>query len=160
MKNIKLLIFFVSFLFFLSCSVSKRPKFTYRSDKNRQKGNEQSFYVKRFKDNVFYKCLQYGYGDSLNLKIGKLMAQKDLFTLVDEPFIEENSIQDSLSKKIITNLPRPYIHVEDENSIKGKNFIISTCLTYYESKELQIIAQKFYRKKAKQDKKLWGKVDR
>lgn len=157
MKNIKVLTFFVSFLFFLSCSVSERPKFTYRSDKKQQKGNDESFYTKRFRDNVFYKCLQYGYGDSLNLKIGKLMAQKDLFTPFDEPFIEEVAIQDSLAKKIMTNLPPPYIHIEDENSIKGKNFIVSTCLSYYESKELQIIAQKFYRKRVEQDKKIWGK---
>ncbi|MCU7614116.1 hypothetical protein N0B16_06670 [Chryseobacterium sp. GMJ5] len=42
-------------------------------------------------------------------------------------------------------------------SIKGKNSIISTCLSYYESKELASIAQKLYKQKVKEDKKIWRK---
>ena len=157
MKNLKIVIPIFTLLSFLSCSVNERPQFKYRSDKN-TKGNEQSFYNKRFRDNVFYKCLQYGYGDSLNLKIGKLMAQKDLFSQSDEPFTQkEESVQDSLAKKIIKNIPKPYILVEDENSIKDKNFIISTCLSYYESKELSIAIKKEYEEKVKTEKKLLGK---
>jgi hypothetical protein len=157
MKNFKILISLLIFLFTFSCSVNEKPHFAYRSE-NQKKGVDQNFYIKRFRDNTFYKCLKYGYGDSLNFEIGKLMAKKDLFSPSDEPFTkEEESIQDSLAKKIIKNLPKPYILVEDENSIKDKNFIISTCLSYYESKELNTIAKKFYDEKIKDNKKLWGK---
>jgi len=156
MKKIKILLLIFTFLLFLSCSVNKRPQFTYRSDKSK-KDKEESIYNKRFRDNVFYKCLRHGYGDSLNFKIGKLMAQKDLFSPSDEPFIQkEESIQDSLAKRVIANIPTPYIHLEDEK-IDGKNFIISSCLSYYESKELNNIAEKRYKEKLKEDQKLWGK---
>ncbi len=43
---------------------------------------------------------------------------------------------------------------ENENEIKGKNFIISTCLSFYESKELNKIVQKYYKRKVKENKKL------
>ncbi|PWN59908.1 hypothetical protein [Chryseobacterium viscerum] len=143
--------------FLLSCSSKKRPQFVYRNEIKTQGNPDQFFYTKRFRDNVFYKCLQFGYGNSLNIKIGKLMNQKDLFTQYDEPLIKEDSLQNILAKKIIENLPLPYIHVEDKNSIKGKNFIISTCLSYYESRDLNSIAEKMYKEKVKEEKKLWGK---
>ncbi|WP_066434314.1 hypothetical protein [Chryseobacterium sp. CCH4-E10] len=156
MKKAKIFIPTLLFLFILSCSANERPQFHYRSDRTK-KYNDQYFYSKRFRDNIFYKCLQYGYGDSLNFKIGKLMAEKDLFSPYDEPFMaREESIQDSLAKRVISNMPIPYIHLEDE-TIEGKNFIISSCLSYYESNELNIIVKKLYKQKVKEDKKLWGK---
>lgn len=85
------------------------------------------------------------------------MAEKDLFSPYDEPFMpQEESMQDSLAKRIISNMPTPYIHLEDEK-IEGKNFIISSCLNYYESNELNTIIKKLYKQKVKEDKKLWGK---
>ncbi|MDR6922423.1 hypothetical protein [Chryseobacterium sp. 2987] len=84
------------------------------------------------------------------------MAQKDLFSPSDDPDSKINNIQDSLAKKIINNLPPVYLHVEDESTIKGKNFIISTCLSYYESKELNSLAQKLYKEKVKHEKQIWG----
>lgn len=157
MKNINALVPIFIFLFFLSCSVNERPHFEYRSDKSKI-NNAESVYNKRYRDNVFYKCLRYGYGDSLNFKIGKLMTQKDLFSPSDEPFTQkEESIQDSLAKRIMANIPAPYIHVEDESSLDGKNFIISSCLSYYESKELNAIVKKSYKEKIKENKKIWGR---
>ncbi len=149
--KMKVIISIVSFLLIYSCSINKRPQFSYRSDR-KQKNNEKEFYIKRFRDAVFYKCLQHGYGDDTNFKIGKIMAEKDLFTPSDEPFIIEDRIQDSLAKRIISNLPPVYILNENENSIKGKNFIISTCLSFYESKELNKIAQKYYKIKLKDER--------
>ncbi|MDR6371299.1 hypothetical protein J2795_002914 [Chryseobacterium bernardetii] len=153
MNNLKLIIPIVSFLLICSCSINERPQFSYRSDR-KHKGNEKDFYTKRFKDAVFYKCLQHGYGKDINFKIGKLMAEKDLFTPSDEPFITEDTIQNSLAKQIISNLPPVYMLHENENEIKGKNFIISTCLSFYESKELNKIVQKYYKRKVKENKKL------
>ncbi|WFB66240.1 hypothetical protein [Chryseobacterium sp. WX] len=37
------------------------------------------------------------------------MAEKDLFTPSDEPFITKDRIQDSLAKQIISNLPPVYM---------------------------------------------------
>lgn len=153
MTKIKIIIPIISFLLVYSCSINERPQFRYRSDR-KQKNNEKEFYTKRFRDAVFYKCLQHGYGKDTNFKIGTLMAEKDLFTPSDEPFIIEDKIQDSLAKQIISNLPPVYILNENENEIKGKNFIISTCLSFYESKELNKITQKYYKVKLKEDKKL------
>ena len=153
MTKIKIIIPIIFFLLVYSCSINERPQFRYRSDR-KQKNNEKEFYTKRFRDAVFYKCLQHGYGKDTNFKIGTLMAEKDLFTPSDEPFIIEDKIQDSLAKQIISNLPPVYILNENENEIKGKNFIISTCLSFYESKELNKITQKYYKVKLKEDKKL------
>ena len=137
----KKIIFIICFLSLISCEVKERPQFKYRNEISHQKNAIKVYYTKRFRDVVFYKCLHYGYGDKLNMEIGKLMAQKDLFSISDDQFLKENFVQDSLAKKVITNLPLPYVHVEDEKEIIGKNFIISTCLSYYESKELDLISK-------------------
>lgn len=85
------------------------------------------------------------------------MAEKHLFSQSDEPNLKLDSIGEILAKKIINKLPPPYLHVEDEKELIGKSFIISTCLSYYESRDLDSIAQKLYKEKVKEDKKLWGK---
>jgi hypothetical protein len=141
----------------LSCKTYKRNNFAYRSSEKFNKHADKQFFIKQFKDGIFYKCLQHGYGNDLNLQIGQLMAKKDLFSPSDDHDPKIENIQDSLAKNLINDLPPVYLHVEDENTIKGKNFIISTCLSYYESKELNSFAQKLYKEKAKQEKKLWGK---
>ncbi|MGC4129388.1 MAG: hypothetical protein QM564_07465 [Bergeyella sp.] len=156
MKTIKFILFFLFLFFFFSCSINEKQKFAYRGVN--QKNNAQNFYTKRFRDVVFYKCLRYGYGDNLNMEIGKLMAQKDLFSPSDDdPDLKIDSIQNILAKKIMSSIPPPYIHLEDEKMLESKNFIISTCLSYYESRDLDSIAKKMYKEKVKQDKKIWGK---
>lgn len=98
-----------------------------------KKNTEKQFFIKQFKDGVFYKCLNEGYGETLSLEIFKLMDKKDLFSPSDNPNLKLDSIQTSLAKKIFNNIPPPYLHVEDEKELIGKNFIISTCLSYYDS---------------------------
>jgi len=146
----------ISVIVLSSCSVYKRNNFEYRSSEKVNKNSNKHFFTKQFKDGVFYKCLRYGYGENLNFQIGQLMAQKDLFSPSDDPDSTVNNIQDSLAKKIIDNLPPVYLHVEDKSTIKEKNFIISTCLSYYESKELNSFAQKLYKEKVKQEKQIWS----
>ena len=85
------------------------------------------------------------------------MESKDLFSPSDDFDPRADSIRTLLSKKVITHLPKPYLHVDDEKELIGKNFIISTCLSYYESKELDSIAKKLYKEKVKEDRALWGK---
>lgn len=147
MKKVILLIG-VLYLFSF-CSTTK--KFKYRSDLS-VKTSLKSGFIKQFKDDVFYKCLQEGYGEDLSSKIFNLMKEKDLFSPSDDPNIEIDSIQSKLAKKIILNLSPPYLHTDDEKEIVGKNFIISTCLSYYESKELDSLANIEYEKHLKEEK--------
>lgn len=151
MIYIKLITYSASFLLVFSCASNERPEFRYRID-NEQKANQKEFYAKRFRDATFYKCLHYGYGEEANVKLIKIMSEKDLFTPAEEPFFTEDFIQDSLVKQILSNLPPVYN--AKESKIKDKNFIISTCLSFYESKELNKIAQKYYKINLKEDKKL------
>ncbi|MDR3024308.1 hypothetical protein [Chryseobacterium sp.] len=146
----------ISIIVLISCNAYKRNNFEYRGYEKVNKDSDKRFFTKQFKDDIFYKCLKYGYGESLNFQIGQLMAQKDLFSPSDDHDSKLKKIQDSLAQNIINNLPPVYLHLENENEIKGKNFIISTCLTYYESKELNSFAQKLYREKTKNEKKIWG----
>lgn len=151
MKNtiLALLLFLIC-----SCSTNGKPRFIYRNDIKSQKKAGQLFFSKNFRDEVFYRCLRHGYGDKLDVEIEKLMSEKDLFSINDEPSTKNDSIQDSLARKIIKDLPPPYVHIEDENDLKNKNFIISTCLSYYESRELDSISKRLYKEKVKEDKKL------
>lgn len=157
----RIVMFVVCLKLIQSCNPSyTREKFEYRSNRHLEKKNniEENFFNRSFRDGFFYSCLSYGYRENkLNDSIFALMDKKDLFSPSDDPNPKTLKIQDSLAKVVIDKLPSPYLHIEDENSIKGKNFIISTCLCYYESNELDSIAQKLYKEKVKQDKKIWGK---
>jgi hypothetical protein len=97
---------------------------------------------------VFYQCIKEGYG---NDTIFKLMEKKDLFNSSENYItLKEAEIARIIGKKIIQNLPPPFIKTDDEN-ILGKNFISSSCLHSYASKELDSIAKEAYKKYLKSE---------
>jgi hypothetical protein len=146
-----LLLVVVIMSLFLSCRIYKREPFNYLGS---EKTKELDFFVKLFKDRVFFKCLNYGYGNDLYFNVTTLMASKDLFNSSDSENFLDKKLIDSLAKRLILNLPPPSVHVEDLKTISDKNFIVSTALSYYESKELDSIAKSEYKKKIKENKKL------
>lgn len=144
MKKLLLSIILITLI---SCKSYKRNDFTYRKE-------DKNGWINTFKAEVFYSCLKEGYN---NDTIFKLMSKKDLFNSY-EGF--ESEVLDSakvLGNNIIKNLPKPYINL-DEIDLNNKNFISMSCLNYYASKQLDIIAKKAYKlhlKNIKKDKVFW-----
>jgi hypothetical protein len=132
-------------LLVLSCNTYKRDKFYYRG----QIKSSSMSWINNFKDEVFYECLKEGYK---NDSIFKLMSKKDLFNTSDGGMTldDYNSIR-ILGRKIIKNMPPPYIHIDDED-ISGMNFISASCLHYYASRELDSIAKAAYKNHVKMEK--------
>jgi hypothetical protein len=86
----------------LSCRTYKRVSFNYLG---LAKTNEMDFFVKLFKDKVFFKCLNYGYGNDLYFEVTTLMAGKDLFSSSDNENFLDKKLIDSLAKRLILNIP-------------------------------------------------------
>ena len=130
-------------LILTSCKTYHGDKFYYRGE---LKSNEK-FWINSFKYHVFYECLKEGYQ---NDSIFKLMGKKDLFYPSDD--INLSYPERALGKKIIENMPLPYIHIDDKD-ITGMNFISASCVQYYASRELDSIAKKYYKDYLKSEKK-------
>jgi hypothetical protein len=126
------------------CSTYKRDKFHYKG----QIKSSQISWINNFKDEVFYECLKEGYK---NDSIFKLMSKKDLFNSSEISDFSEMDSARVLGRKIIKNMPPPYIHVDDED-ITGMNFISASCLHYYASHELDLIAKAAYKNHVKKEK--------
>ena len=75
-----------------------------------------------------------------------MMKKKDLLNIYDGYPIKIIDNARSLGKKIITEMPKPFIKIDnDEEYLKNKNFISYSCLNYYSSRELDSIAKKAYK---------------
>jgi hypothetical protein len=127
-------------IIFLSCSTYKRDKFEYRN-------NDKKVWINTFKSEVFYSCIKEGIkNDSLH----KILENKDLFNIYDGFEINSTDFAREIGKKIILNMPKAYIKIDnDEEALLNKNFISYNCLNYYASKELDSIANIEYKKHLK-----------
>ena len=131
-------------LLLISCSVYKKDKFTYRN-------NDENVWVNTFKAEVFYSCINEGIG---NDSVIKILKTKDLLNIYDGFPTNEIDKARIVGKKIILEIPKPYIKFDnDESYLKSKNFISYSCLNYYASKELDSIAKAEYKKFLKSQKK-------
>ena len=125
----------------LSCSTYKRDKFQYRND-------DINVWTNTFKSEVFYYCIQEGLK---NDSLFKILKKKDLFNLFDGYPITIIDSARSLGKKVIINMPEPFIKIDnDEENLKNRNFISYSCLNYYASRELDKKAYKMHLKKQKE----------
>ena len=91
----KITIIVILFCLFTSCGTFKRSKFEY------QFGKEGSEWINMYKTEVFFTCLRKSYE---NPDIFKLIAEKDL-QVPYEPIMSEYDRIDSLTSKIIKNIP-------------------------------------------------------
>jgi hypothetical protein len=120
----------------LSCSTYKRDKFQYRNV-------DKKVWINTFKSEVFYSCISEGVK---NDSLFKMIMKKDLLNIYDDYPIKIIDNARSLGKKIIAEMPKPYIKIDnDEEHLKNKNFISYSCLNYYSSRELDSIAKKAYK---------------
>lgn len=139
----KILIFISTILFFISCNVYKRDKFVYRN-------NDEKVWINTFKTEVFYSCINEGIGSDSLIKV---LKANDLFNIYDGYPIVEIEKARIFGKKIISNMPKPYIKIDnDENYLKNKNFISYSCLNYFASRELDSIAKKAFNEYLKADR--------
>ncbi|MGG7035926.1 MAG: hypothetical protein ACI7YS_12140 [Flavobacterium sp.] len=120
---------------------------TYYGDKffypgsSKNKPSPKIGWVIAYKQKAFYQCLFQGYK---NDSILKLIKKEDLFTTYDFiPFSTFDKIK-SDSKKIIDNISPNEYFIEDEET-KKRNYISSTCLCYFASRELDSIAKNEYK---------------
>lgn len=141
--KIKVFLFFIIILNFSCTTTYKREKFYYR-------GEGKNHWINTFKEEVFYACLREGYK---NDSIFKMMAKKDFFNFSGDNFdYEILDTAEVIGKRIIKNMPPPYVKVEDEVDLSRKNFISANCLRYYASRELDSIARIEYKKHLKREK--------
>ena len=84
----------------------------------------------------------------------KIIKKKDLLNIYDGYPIKNIDSARSLGKKVIAEIPRPFIKIDnDEEYLKNKNFISYSCLNYYASRELDSIAKKAYKEYLIDEKK-------
>ncbi len=128
----------------LSCNTYKRDKFQYRNE-------DKNVWINTFKSEVFYSCIKEGIK---NDSVFKIIKKKDLLNIYDGYPIKNIDSARSLGKKVIAEIPRPFIKIDnDEEYLKNKNFISYSCLNYYASRELDSIAKKAYKEYLIDEKK-------
>ncbi|TRW26667.1 hypothetical protein FMM05_04625 [Flavobacterium zepuense] len=97
-----------------------------------------------YKTHVFCGCITEGYSDTIIRQIRK----KDPIVVYDEltPIVLDRAYL--LGKKVVGDLPQVVLPFEDEDGKTNvkKKFILSACLKYYSSLELDSIANAEYKK--------------
>lgn len=133
----RFLLLIICFLNF-SCKSYQRERFKYRGSST----NEKTFWIEIFKDEMFYQCIKEGFKKD---SVFELMRKKDLFNSSEYVVNLKNAeIARDLGRKIIENLPPPFIKSDDKD-ISEMNFISASCLHYYASRELDSIAKSAYK---------------
>jgi hypothetical protein len=133
----RFLILIICFLSF-SCKSYQRERFKYRGSST----NYKTFWIEIFKDEMFYQCIKEGFKKD---SVFELMRKKDLFNSSEYVLNLKNAeIARDLGRKIIKNLPPPFIKSDDKD-ISEMNFISASCLHYYASRELDSIAKSAYK---------------
>lgn len=126
---------------FTSCATHKSDKFEYHF------GKVDNEWIKMYKTEFFLSCLRKGYQDD---EIFKLIAKKDLLVPY-EPILFHYDQIDSLAGNVIKNMPKPiFPHCDDcteeeELADLKKNYVCASCLNYYASRELNLIAKRAYK---------------
>lgn len=136
----KKIIFFCLILFtvFIGCYPYKRSGFKYN--------HYEDAWITNFKDDVFMHCIREGYN---NDTIFDLMQKKDLLNSGEiDGWLRVMDLKRTLGKTVAQNIPKPYKKIDDPRDT-SKKLILTSCLHYYGSKELDSIARSEYRKKLK-----------
>lgn len=147
MINIRItIIYLIIIVLLFSCAI-KHERPTYRFD---PKTSEHGW-ITAYKQCVFYACIKEGYK---NDSIFALMHKEDVFIGshgLSFPIIDRAHL---LGKKIAKDIEVPFYIPPVDLQLRN---ISSTCLRYYESRELDSIAREeyFYAFKKKYDRKTW-----
>lgn len=158
----KYIICFGSCLAFLSCCKIPNQEY-FGDDFSNREGSEygkvSNSWITAYKDNVFYSCIREGYK---NDTIWLLMDKEDWFNTYDAIDFADIDTAIVIGKKIIRDLPKEiYFNSEEffneHDESKHKNYISSTCLHYYISRELDSIAKEAFKKEVKRKTELYGK---
>jgi hypothetical protein len=130
-------ILFIGILSMGSCNTSK--KFVYHF--------EDDTWIKSYKTYAFCSCFSESYK---NDSIIKMIGEKDFIN--QSEIIANWEIIDrakNLGANIAKNIPKPIYPKFEEgkrDEFYKKNYYLVSCLNYYASKELDIIAKKEYKK--------------
>lgn len=158
-KNI---LYFSFLIAIFSCS--KMPNQAYFGDnfgkgEGYKYGKVSNSWITAYKDNVFYSCIREGYK---NDSIWILMDKEDWFNTYDAIDLLDIDSTILIGQKVIKNLPKEVYFNSQEfpsaNDIsKHKNYISSTCLHYYISRELDSIAKQAFEREVQRKTELYGK---
>lgn len=126
----------ISLFVFTSCVNNKYSSFNYQYSADP--------WIDAFKDRFFFTALKEAY--KLDTEILARMEKLDAFNPYDGLSMEEMTIADSTAKALMIGMPTPGMC----EGCKGeKNYFIATALHYYNSRELDSLAKKYYRKHLK-----------
>ena len=138
--DIKLISCVLLVLTLTGCSTHKLKKFEYHF------GNEETW-INSYKIEVFWGCMQESYK---NDTLTKIISKKDFINqpeiIADWDIIEKAN---EIGKRVSINTPKPiYPKFEEGNKEEfyKKNYFLASCLNYYKSKELDVLAKKEYKK--------------
>ncbi|WP_396179773.1 hypothetical protein [Flavobacterium sp.] len=158
----KYVLYFVFLLVLFSCC--KTPNLTFFGDdfskgKGYEYGKVSNSWITAYKDNVFYSCIREGYK---NDSIWLLMDKEDWFNTYDAIDFTDLDTAMIIGKKVIKDLPNEVYFNSQEffsenDKSKHKNYISSTCLHYYISRELDSIAKEAFKNEVKRKTELYGK---
>lgn len=104
--------------------------------------NEADYWIRTYKQQVFYNCLYYGYKDK---SIYEMLGKEDLGNpsdFIPFPFWPK---MDEVGKNALRYMEKNDF-ISDDPEDKKKNFISKTCLNYLVSRELDSIAKNEYKK--------------
>ena len=125
-------LFIIAIGLLTSCSSNLYHHFDYNRSNNP--------WMDAFKDRVFFTALKDPY--SSDSSIFQLIEKKDAFNPYDGLSLKEMQIANELGTSLIKNMPSPSMC---ENCSDGMNYYMATALHYYNSRELDSIAKKYYK---------------
>ena len=129
-------------LFFSSCLTTSYPKFDYNISRNP--------WIDAFKDQVFLSSLKESYKSD---SIFSLIAKKDAFNPYDGLSLEAINKAKELGASLVKNMPPP---VMCDDCKPGMNYYMANALHYYNSRELDSIANAEFKRHKIKDKTDWG----
>lgn len=142
--NLKICILLI--LNLTSCSTQKQSKFEYNF-------GEKEAWINCYKTEVFWGCFKESYKNDTLVKI---ITKKDFLNQPEiignwDVFLEAFEKGINISQKIPQPI-YPKFEEGDREEFYKKNYFLASCLNYYKSKELDIIAKKEYKKHIQSEK--------
>lgn len=134
----KYLLIFILF-FTQACHKNSYPTFDYNRSTHP--------WIDAFKDRVFFSALEEAYKSDSS--IFRLIRNKDAFNPYDGFYGEARNTAREIGINIIKKMPPPAIC---EGCKDDMNYYMATALHYYKSKELDLLAKKYYKIQLNKDK--------
>jgi hypothetical protein len=138
MKTYILILF--SVLLFSACSNRTYPRFDYNKSENP--------WVDAFKDQFFFAALRESYQSD---SIFNMIAKKDGFNTYDGLELDALQKARELARNLVKHIPNAVLCDECKN---GQKYYMAYALRYYNSKQLDSVAQIYYKRHLDSDKML------